>query len=108
MAEPSTATVATGMPVGIWTVTLSAFVIAVLYWARALLIPLVLAALLTFLQNEGHTVTTGNFSAALPSAAVLATTDVIIVTRATNSGDYINGTEAADWNAINKPLISLG
>jgi predicted PurR-regulated permease PerM len=35
--------------VGIWTVSLTAFIIATLYWARDLLIPLALAALLTFL-----------------------------------------------------------
>jgi len=35
--------------VGIWTVSLSAFIIAMLYVARDLLIPLALAALLTFL-----------------------------------------------------------
>jgi predicted PurR-regulated permease PerM len=35
--------------VGIWTVSVAAFIIATLYLARALLIPLALAALLTFL-----------------------------------------------------------
>jgi predicted PurR-regulated permease PerM/GAF domain-containing protein len=35
--------------VGIWTVTLSAFVLATLYFGRELLIPLALSALLTFL-----------------------------------------------------------
>src|SRR5688572_11718752 len=35
--------------VGIWTVSLTAFIIATLYLARDLLIPLALAALLTFL-----------------------------------------------------------
>src|SRR5512143_2465953 len=35
--------------VGIWTVSLTAFIIATLYFARGLLIPLALAALLTFL-----------------------------------------------------------
>jgi predicted PurR-regulated permease PerM len=35
--------------VGIWTVSLAAFIVATLYFARDLLIPLALAALLTFL-----------------------------------------------------------
>jgi predicted PurR-regulated permease PerM len=35
--------------VGIWTVLLTAFIVATLYCARDLLIPLTLAALLTFL-----------------------------------------------------------
>jgi predicted PurR-regulated permease PerM len=40
---------ATNALVGIWTVSLSAFIIGTLYWARDLLIPLALAALLAFL-----------------------------------------------------------
>ncbi len=42
-------TTATDALVGIWTVALASFVIALLYFARDLLIPLSLAALLTFL-----------------------------------------------------------
>ena len=40
---------AAGALVGLWTVALTAFIIATLYLARDLLIPLTLAALLTFL-----------------------------------------------------------
>jgi predicted PurR-regulated permease PerM len=42
---------ATDALVGIWAIALSAFVIATLYFARDLLIPLALAALLTFLLS---------------------------------------------------------
>ncbi len=42
-------TAAASALVGIWTVSLAAFIIATLYLARGLLIPLALAALLTFL-----------------------------------------------------------
>lgn len=45
----TSSTTAANARVGIWTVSLTAFVIATLAWARALLIPRALAALLTFL-----------------------------------------------------------
>ncbi|MFW5693441.1 MAG: hypothetical protein ACOCWL_04425, partial [Thermoguttaceae bacterium] len=31
--------------------------------------------------------------------------DLVIVSRDTNSGNYVNGTEMADWNAITAPLM---
>src|SRR5574338_1241565 len=49
MPTPKSKTVASDALVGIWTVALTAFVIAALYFGRELLIPLALAALLTFL-----------------------------------------------------------
>ncbi|HJT82016.1 MAG TPA: AI-2E family transporter, partial [Chthoniobacterales bacterium] len=49
MPTPKSKTVAGDALVGIWTVALTAFVIAALYFGRDLLIPLALAALLTFL-----------------------------------------------------------
>jgi predicted PurR-regulated permease PerM len=51
MAGPKSKTVASDALVGIWTVALTAFVIAGLYFGRELLIPLALAALLTFLLS---------------------------------------------------------
>src|SRR4051812_41174323 len=49
MQTPKSKTTATDAIVGIWTIALTSFVIAMLYFARDLLIPLALAALLTFL-----------------------------------------------------------
>jgi predicted PurR-regulated permease PerM/methylmalonyl-CoA mutase cobalamin-binding subunit len=49
MQSPKSKSTAAEALVGIWTVTLTAFVIATLYFARELLIPLALSALLTFL-----------------------------------------------------------
>ena len=49
MPKLKSSTAAANALVGIWTVSLTAFIIATLYLARDLLIPLALAALLTFL-----------------------------------------------------------
>jgi predicted PurR-regulated permease PerM len=49
MPKLKSSTAAANALVGIWTVSLTAFIIATLYLARSLLIPLALAALLTFL-----------------------------------------------------------
>ena len=49
MPRPKSKTAAADALVGLWTVALTAFVIAALYFARDLLIPLALSALLTFL-----------------------------------------------------------
>lgn len=49
MATPQSKTRTTDALVGLWTVGLTAFIVAALYIARDLLIPLSLAALLTFL-----------------------------------------------------------
>lgn len=51
MAVLKTKSTATDALVGIWTVALTAFVIATLFFARDILIPLALAALLTFLLS---------------------------------------------------------
>lgn len=51
MPTPKGKIAATDALVGIWTVALTAFVIAALYFARELLIPLALSALLTFLLS---------------------------------------------------------
>ncbi|MFN2476661.1 MAG: AI-2E family transporter, partial [Chthoniobacterales bacterium] len=51
MAVPKPKIAATDALVGLWTVALTAFVIAALYFARELLIPLALSALLTFLLS---------------------------------------------------------
>ena len=42
---------ATDALIGIWTVALATFIVATLYFARELLIPLALSALLTFLLS---------------------------------------------------------
>src|SRR5512145_1999285 len=49
MPKFKSSTAAANALAGIWTVSLTAFIMATLYLARDLLIPLVLAALLTFL-----------------------------------------------------------
>ena len=49
MQTPKSKTAGADALVGLWTITLTAFVIAGLYFTRELLIPLALAALLTFL-----------------------------------------------------------
>jgi len=49
MPKLKSSTAATNALVGIWTILLTAFIFAVLYIARDLLVPLTLAALLTFL-----------------------------------------------------------
>jgi len=51
MPALKTKTTATDALVGIWTVLLTAFIVATLYFARELLIPLALSALLTFLLS---------------------------------------------------------
>ncbi len=51
MPAPKAKIAATDALVGIWTVALTAFVIAALFFARELLIPLALSALLTFLLS---------------------------------------------------------
>ena len=51
MPKPKSKTAAADALVGLWTVALTAFVIAALYFARELLIPLALSALLTFLLS---------------------------------------------------------
>jgi predicted PurR-regulated permease PerM len=48
---PKTRTTASDALVGIWTIALTAFIVAALYFARELLIPLALSALLTFLLS---------------------------------------------------------
>jgi predicted PurR-regulated permease PerM len=49
MPSPQSKTRSADALVGLWTVALTAFIVAALYIARDLLIPLSLAALLTFL-----------------------------------------------------------
>ena len=52
MPALKTKTTATDALVGLWTIALTAFIVAALYFARDLLIPLALAALLTFLLSH--------------------------------------------------------
>jgi hypothetical protein len=66
------------------------------------------APLVTFLTSLGHVVTTRAVNAgAVPTAAELAPIDLIIVSRNTTSGEYDDGTEPADWNALDKPLLLM-
>ncbi len=51
MPALKTKTTATDALVGLWTLALTAFIVATLYFARELLIPLALSALLTFLLS---------------------------------------------------------
>jgi len=64
-------------------------------------------SLVNFLEGEGHTVTRGRFGGGIPGAAVLDAHDLIIVARESNSGDYNQGSEPQDWNAIAKPMINM-
>jgi hypothetical protein len=67
------------------------------------------AALLSFLIAAGHTVDadSGTFTAAVPTAAQLADVDLILVSRAVTSGNYIQGTEKLDWNSLGKPMLVM-
>src|SRR5258708_5626765 len=66
-------------------------------------------SLLDFLRAAGNTIDadSGAFTTAPPSAAQLADVDLIVVSRATTSGNYTQGTEPQDWNALNKPLLLM-
>ena len=66
-------------------------------------------ALLDFLTAAGYTIDadSGAFTAAPPTPAQLADVDLILVSRTTASGNYDDGTEPQDWNALNKPLLMM-
>jgi hypothetical protein len=66
-------------------------------------------SLLDFLKAAGNTIDSdsGPFTTAPPTAAQLADVDLIVVSRATTSGNYTQGTEPQDWNALNKPLLLM-
>jgi hypothetical protein len=66
-------------------------------------------SLLDFLKAAGNTIDadSGAFTTAPPTAAQLADVDLIIVSRTTTSGNYTQGTEPQDWNALNKPLLLM-
>ena len=51
MPRPKSKTASAQALVGLWTIALTAFIVATLYFARELLIPLALSALLTFLLS---------------------------------------------------------
>ena len=59
-----------------------------------------------FLTNEGHTVTR-DARAAGPLAGDATAFDLVIIARETNSGDYDDGTEPADWQALAAPIIIM-
>jgi hypothetical protein len=67
------------------------------------------AALLNFLIAAGHTIDadSGTFTAGVPTAAQLADVDLILVSRTTISGNYITGTERADWTALDNPILVM-
>jgi len=60
-----------------------------------------------FLEGAGHTVTRGAFGGAAPTPAELAGVHLVLVARETNSGDYDDGGEPQDWNALPVPMISM-
>jgi len=66
-----------------------------------------ISALLNFLQSEGHVVTTGDFIGGAPSTNELATINVVLVSRATNSGNYDEGVEPLAWNSLDVPIIMM-
>jgi T5SS/PEP-CTERM-associated repeat protein len=71
--------------------------------------------LITLLKSFGHTIVNegavalnnASFTAAPPTAAQLQNVDLILFSRNNNSPDTSNGTEPAQWNALNVPLLSL-
>ena len=66
-------------------------------------------SLLDFLRAAGNTIDadSGAFTTAPPSAAQLADVDLIIVSRAITSGNYDDGAEPQNWNALNRPLLLM-
>ncbi|MEJ6579871.1 MAG: hypothetical protein QNL68_08725 [Akkermansiaceae bacterium] len=63
--------------------------------------------LFDFLTTEGHTITRDPRQAG-PLASDVTNFDIVIVTRATNSGDYANdANEAAAWNSLSIPIINF-
>jgi len=60
------------------------------------------------LTAEGHDVTRANMSVLdAGKIATMEAADLVIFSRDANSGNYTQGTEVADWNAITTPLIML-
>ena len=63
--------------------------------------------LFDFLTTEGHTITRDPRQAG-PLASDVTNFDIVIVTRATNSGDYANdANESAAWNSLSIPIINF-
>jgi hypothetical protein len=64
--------------------------------------------LVDFLQGRGHPILRGNFAGGAPTEQFLEENDVglILFARESNSGDYDDGTEPQDWNALSVPMIS--
>jgi hypothetical protein len=73
------------------------------------------APLTALLTGFGHSVIQdGNFAGGPPSAAYLGganpsgnPVDLILVSRKTNSGNYDDGTEPQDWNALTLPILLM-
>ena len=66
-------------------------------------------ALLNFLTAAGHTIDadSGAFTTGVPTPAQLADVDMILVSRVVTSGNYTQGTERVDWNALGKPMLVM-
>ncbi len=61
-----------------------------------------------FLVANGHVVTrVDNRVLDAPKIAAMEAADLVIVSRDTNSGNYDDGSEVADWNGITTPLILM-
>ena len=60
------------------------------------------------LTAQGHTVDRRNVTNLdAGQIAALEAADLVMVSRDTNSGNYTQGSEVADWNAISTPLIQM-
>lgn len=61
-----------------------------------------------FLSAQGHTVVRRD-NRVLDGAKIaeMNGADLVIVSRDTNSGNYVNGSEVADWNGVTTPLIQM-
>ena len=57
-----------------------------------------------FLVSEGHTVTRDQRA---NGPGDVSSFQLVIVARETNSGDYDDGTEPADWNGLSLPIINM-
>lgn len=67
------------------------------------------SALEQFLTSTGYTIDadSGTFTSGPPSATQLVDVDVILVSRATTSGDYADAGEAAAWNGLDVPIVLM-
>ena len=99
MPAPKPRIAATDALVGLWTLTLTAFVIAALYFGRDLLIPLALSALLTFLLSPLVTRLERWLGRIVAVLLVVA-----LIFSATGGADTITDTLVTPWGDFTIPI----